>query len=172
MAQPSVAWRTGPLEPRHRAPLAALLGATGVFRPAEVAVALELFDEGEGADYHFLGAFTPTDALAGYVCFGPTPATDSTYDLYWLAVDPAHQGVGVGTLLARALFRRLAEMQARAVVVETSSRTEYAAARALYGRLDFTEAARVRAFYAPGDDRVLYIKRLTRPAGGGQGHHE
>lgn len=186
--------RIGALEPRHRERVAALLQATGVFRAAEVDVALELFDEtftgaraeapvapvnersardaGPGDSYQFFGAFTPDDELAGYVCFGATPATDRTIDLYWLAVDPAQQWAGVGTRLVSGLLRQLADARARVVVVETSSRSEYAAARALYERLHFVQAARVRDYYAPGDDRIIYTKRLNRPAGGEQGHHE
>ena len=38
------------------------------------------------SDYFFLGAFTPEEELAGFACYGPTPGTDRTYDLYWIAV--------------------------------------------------------------------------------------
>jgi hypothetical protein len=51
-------------------------------------------------------------------------------------------------------------------VVETSSRPEYVATRAFYARRGYTEAARLRAFYAPGDDRVIFTKRLPARAAG------
>ena len=38
-------------------------------------------------DYEFTGAFED-ERLLGYACTGPTPATEGTFDLYWLAVDP------------------------------------------------------------------------------------
>ena len=119
-------------------------------------------------DYSFLGAFTPEGELVGYACFGPTPGTDRTYDLYWIAVDPAAHGAGIGTTLLSEVERRLQGQHARLLVVETSSRSEYAPTRGFYGRRGYTEAARVREFYAPGDDRIILTKRLQHsPAGRG-----
>lgn len=114
------------------------------------------------ADYEFLGAFDEKgDRLMGYVCFGATPATDGTYDLYWLAVDPAAQGRGVGTALVRAVEEKLADRGARLLVVETSSRPDYEGTRRFYARSGYMEAARVRDFYAPADDRIVLTTRLT-----------
>jgi hypothetical protein len=57
------------------------------------------------------------------------------------------------------------------LVVETSSRPEYAPTRAFYERRGYAEAARMREFYAPGDDRVIFTKRfqgiLNSPSGRG-----
>ncbi len=157
----------GPLERRHRGRVGEILRATGVFREDEVAVALDLFDETALADYEFVGAFEPDGRLTGYACFGPTPATDRTWDLYWIAVDPAAQGTGAGTLLLAEVERRLTGRNARMLVVETSSRSEYEPTRAFYARRGYAEAARVRGFYAPGDDRIILTKRFHAPAGGG-----
>lgn len=113
-------------------------------------------------DYEFLGAFDEsTDRLLGYACFGATPATDGTWDLYWLAVDPAAQGRGVGTALVRAVEQKLLDRGARLLVVETSSRPDYEGTRRFYARSGYTEAARVRDFYAPADDRIVLTTRLT-----------
>ena len=165
--------RVGTPRPADRDRIAAILRATGVFTSAEVDVALELFDETFGAspadpDYSFLGAFTPDDELVGYACFGPTPGTDRTYDLYWIAVHPVAHGAGIGTTLLTDVERRLQGQYARMLVVETSSRSDYAPTLGFYARRGFTEAARVREFYAPGDDRIILTKRLQHsPAGRG-----
>lgn len=158
--------RLGPLSRRDRPRLAELLAATGAFNADEREVALSLFDvslESDGADdYEFLGAFDErTDRLVGYACFGATPATDGTYDLYWLAVDPAAQGRGVGSALVKAVEQKLLDRGARLLVVETSSRPDYAGTRRFYARSGYTEAARVRDFYAPADDRIVLTTRLT-----------
>ncbi len=170
--------RVGELAPRHRDRVAEILRATGVFRDEEVGVALELFDETFPADggqqhpsapipptgstYAFLGAFTPEDELVGYACYGPTPETDRTWDLYWIATDPATHGTGGGTRLLTEVERRLQGLNARMLVVETSSRSGYAPTRAFYERRGYAEAARVREFYAPGDDRIIYTKKFKR----------
>jgi ribosomal protein S18 acetylase RimI-like enzyme len=115
---------------------------------------------GLSPDYLFLGAFTPEEVLVGYACWGPTPATDRTWDLYWIAVDTALQGAGIGTILLQEVERRLVGLHARMLIAETSSRSDYAATRAFYARRGYAEAARVRDFYAPGDDRIVFVKRF------------
>ena len=116
--------------------------------------------------YTFLGAFAADGRLLGYACYGPTPGTDHTYDLYWIAVDPAAQGTGTGTLLLGEVERRLAAVHGRLLVIETSSRPEYAATRAFYQARAYDEAARVGSFYAPDDDRVIYTKRVKAALAG------
>jgi ribosomal protein S18 acetylase RimI-like enzyme len=159
------------LRPHDRARVAELLEATGAFSDEEVEVALELFDEGcaspessgaedAQADYELIGAYD-RGRLLGYACFGPTPATEGAHDLYWLAVDPAAQGSGVGRALLRRVEAILAERGGRLVLVETSSRAEYAPAREFYARSGYSEVARVRDFYAPADDRIMLTTRLT-----------
>jgi ribosomal protein S18 acetylase RimI-like enzyme len=146
--------------------------ATGAFHSDEIEIALSLFDLamsqtaiGGPADYEFVGAFEGGQ-LAGYACFGPTPATEGTYDLYWLAVDPVLHGRGVGRALVRAVEAQLVARDARLLIVETSSRASYASTREFYARSGYTEAARVRDFYAPADDRILLTTRLTTRDGG------
>ena len=140
--------------------------ATGVFSEAEVNVALELFDSNAPAssDYFFLGAFTPEEELAGFACYGPTPGTEGTFDLYWIAVHPAAQGTGSGTILINEVERRLQGQNARMLVVETSSRSDYKSSRGFYIRRGYVESARARDFYAPGDDRITFTKRLQSRA--------
>ena len=166
--------RIGQLRPENRARLAELLVDTGAFHADEVEVALSLFDltHGGGAgandapiDYEFVGAFEG-EQLVGYACFGPTPATEGTFDLYWLAVDPAVQGRGIGRALVRDVEEKLIGRGGRLLVVETSSRPDYATTRQFYVRSGYTEAARVRDFYAPADDRILLTTRLTTRDGG------
>lgn len=151
-----------PVGPAHRAPLEALTRATARFREAEVATAVELLDEALAGDddYRFVGAFHGA-SLVGYACWGPTPGTEGTHDLYWIVVDPAWQGKGVGTQLLNEIEHRLATDGARLIVVETSSRADYAATRGFYERRGFGRAAVVPAYYAPGDDLVVYLKDLT-----------
>jgi len=155
--------RVGELSPAHRPRVEAIVRTTAMFSDAEVAVALELFDEavnGRESDYVSLGAFDSTGSLLGFACYGPTPGTDRTYDLYWIAVDPAAQGAGAGTLLLTEVERRLRNANARLLVVETSGRAAYRATRAFYHARAYAEAARVRDFYGPADDRVVFTKRL------------
>jgi ribosomal protein S18 acetylase RimI-like enzyme len=173
----------GAMTQKDRPRIRAILEATKLFRGEEVDIAIELFDSVFGAptgvdaasavtavnppassDYFFLGAFTPEEELAGFACYGPTPGTDRTYDLYWIAVDPAVQGSGSGTILLNEVERRLKGLNARMLVVETSSRSDYGNTRGFYIQRGYVEAARARDFYAPADDRITYTKRLQSRA--------
>ncbi len=156
-----------------RAAAERILRATGVFREDEIAVALEVLDAffiDPRQDYEALGAFSRAGDLLGYVCYGPTPCTLGTYDLYWIAVDPALHGAGVGTTLLQEVERRLARLDARLVIIETSSLPPYEATRAFYRRRGYAEVARVPDFYAPGDDRVIFARRLNSETTGAANH--
>lgn len=135
---------------------------TGLFHEAEVATAVELLDEALDGDddYRFLGAFDGDD-LVGYACWGPTPDTIGTYDLYWIAVERARQGEGIGTQLLQAVEPTLSAAGGRLIVVETSSRADYAGTRGFYERNGYARTATIPGYYAPGDDLVIYVKDLT-----------
>jgi ribosomal protein S18 acetylase RimI-like enzyme len=132
-----------------------------VFRDDEVPVALEVFDGAVAGspDYIAVGA-TLDDRLVGWICWGPTPCTLGTYDLYWMAVDPTVQGSGIGAALLREMEGRLAG-SARLIVVETAGRPDYRPTRAFYEARGYRRAAIIPDFYAPGDDQVVYVKTLT-----------
>jgi ribosomal protein S18 acetylase RimI-like enzyme len=152
-----------PLERVDRPALDRLVRSIDLFSDGEKAVAMEVLDaylDHPGKDYHALGAFTPGGDLLGYACFGPTPCTTGTWDLYWIAVGAGARGRGIGTLLMEEVERRLVSNHARLVLIETSSRADYAPTRAFYQRRGYAVAARIPHFYAPGDDRVIFVRNF------------
>ncbi len=98
--------------------------------------------------------------LAGYVCYGPTPMTDGTWDLYWIATHPQARGRGVARTLVTRMEDELRGAGARLVRVETSRLDGYGAARAFYERLSYPVVAELHDFYKPGDDLLVMLKRL------------
>jgi len=151
-----------PVEPAHRARLEWLTRAAGLFREDEVAIAVELLDDSLAGDrdYRFLGAYEG-DELVGYACWGPVPGTAGTSDLYWLVVDPARHGTGIGRQLLGAVEHQLTAEGSRLIVVETSSLPAYASTHAFYERRGYTRGGTVPGYYAPGDDLVIYFKDLA-----------
>ncbi len=155
-------WR--PPQRAERVQIAEIAARTGVFRPDEVEVALEVFDaycEAPGRDYWALGAFSGPDELAGFAFYGPTPCTVDTWDLYWIVVRPGTQGRGVGRGLLKRAERQMRSSGARLCVIETSSRDDYAGTRRFYLACGYAEVARVPGFYDEGDDRVTYAKQFA-----------
>jgi ribosomal protein S18 acetylase RimI-like enzyme len=151
------------LNPADRGRVEEITRAVARFREDEIAVALEVFDEAvsgrPGNTYSLLGA-EQDGGLAGWICWGPTPCTLGTYDLYWMAVDPALQGNGLGTALLVEMERRLAG-SARLIVVETAGREDYAATRAFYQARGYQAVSVIPDFYAPGDDQVVFVKDVS-----------
>jgi ribosomal protein S18 acetylase RimI-like enzyme len=151
-------------EPRDREPILALLAATNFFRPNEIEIAKEVLDNalarGETGHYQSFAADEKGQAV-GWVCFGPTPCAQGTFDIYWLAVAPKSQRLKIGSALINHAESLIRERGGRVIVVETSGRPEYDATRRFYKKIGYHQAARVRNFYAEGDDKLIYTKILS-----------
>ncbi|MEX0602783.1 MAG: GNAT family N-acetyltransferase [Bacteroidota bacterium] len=146
------------------APLERILRNTDVFRPEELEVALELMqvviDEPGQEDYMMQTLVDEEGVVRGYYCVGPTPMTEGTFDLYWIASDPEVHGKGVGTKLLEHCETIVRSRNGKLIVAETSSQPKYDATRAFYERRGYCLAARIRDYYSPGDDLVIYSKHL------------
>jgi D-alanine-D-alanine ligase len=152
------------VEPADLPSLRRLVADAGVFSAAEVDLAVSLAEEAlahgaEESGHHFLLA-SRGGRLLGYTCYGPIDGTQGSFDLYWIVVDAAGQGRGLGRRLLDRTEQRARAAGARRLYAETSGRPDYAPTRAFYERAGYTAEARLADFYAPGDDRVTYAKVL------------
>lgn len=159
------------VRPRDRDAVRAVVGSTGFFYPEEIDIAEELvierLEKGPASGYHFLlvedeGGDRGPARLLGYSCYGPSDADPGLFDLYWIAVGQASRGGGLGGTILRLTEERALAMGGRLLVAETSGRDLYAPTRRFYERHGFHEAGRVKDFYRPGDDKVVYHKALRR----------
>jgi ribosomal protein S18 acetylase RimI-like enzyme len=148
-----------------REPLRRLLAETGYFNEEEIVIALELIDvalDRPGQEDYVIRVCRDGDAVCGYYCVGPTPATESTYDLYWIAVAPSMHGKGIGTALITHAEQLISSFGGRLVVAETSSRPQYDKTRRFYQSCGYNELARIKGYYRPGDDLVVFGKYLSQ----------
>ncbi len=152
-----------PLKKSDRDALVSIVRRTNVFTEEEVGVAAELLDaaldDPGQKDYIIYVSCTDTD-VTGYYCIGPTSMTDGTYDLYWIAVDPDHQGKQVGRRLLESAEELVRSAGGRLIVAETSSTGKYTATRGFYERTGYSLVARVKDYYRSGDDLMIYGKYL------------
>ncbi len=152
-----------PIEAPDAQALSALLRKIAQFKPDEVTVAEELIEasirDPEGSGYESLVAISGAEVI-GYVCFGPTPMTAATWDLYWIAVSPEVQGQGLGKQIYAAFAEVVRSRGGRQVRIETSSQEIYAATGGFYERLGFDLAGKLPDFYAPGDDLLIFYRVL------------
>ena len=141
-----------------------LVAATGFFNAEEVGIARELVDEtlqrGAASGYQFLFADND-DTLSGYSSFGRIPGTQSNWDLYWIVVHPGCQGQGLGRKLLQASEQAVQAQGGDSLWIETSSRPLYAPTRAFYLACGYALAAQFEDFYAAGDAKCMYRRRLT-----------
>ncbi len=147
-----------------REKLHAILTATGAFLPEEITVAMELIDivlmNPDQRDYTIECVVDEGDQPLGYLCYGPVPMTEKTFDLYWIAVAPGSQGLGIGSKLIEFLEVGIRALGGRMILADTSSIAAYEKTHRFYEGNGFREVARVPDYYSPGNDRITYCKRL------------
>lgn len=132
---------------------------------------VEFFDEmfagwldGSLEGHHWLVATDDGGAVVAAANYAPEPFADRMWNLYFIAVEPRVQGQGIGAaLMARAEsdLTMMGDDVARVLVVETSSTDQYKLTRQFYAQLGYDEEARIRQFYGPEDDKVVFWKSLV-----------
>jgi ribosomal protein S18 acetylase RimI-like enzyme len=151
------------VRPDDAAAVCEIVTSTGFFHDHEVAVAVELVEErlekGTGSGYLFLFAEL-AGRTVGYSCYGEIACTAGSYDLYWIAVHDAQRHRGIGRVLLERTEALIAGLRGRVIFVETSGREKYLPTRQFYRRCGYHEEAVLKGFYADGDDKVIYAKRL------------
>jgi len=142
-----------------------IVQTTELFTPDEITVAAELIDiyldQPEQRDYRLVVAENEARRVVGYLSYGPTPLTEGTYDLYWMAVASGEQGRGHGRELVNWLEEEVRAAGGRMILIETSSQPKYEKTRRFYTGLNYQEVSRIPDFYRRGDDRITYVKYLN-----------
>jgi ribosomal protein S18 acetylase RimI-like enzyme len=143
--------------------VASILKGSGFFNEEEqeigVSLVTERLEKGEACGYFFQFA-QRGDTVEGYTCFGPIPGTQSSYDLYWIAVDAKLRGKGIGKELLVQSEREIAKRGGTRVYIETSSTSLYVPTRSFYEKNGYFLEGQLKDYYAIGDDKLLYVKAL------------
>jgi D-alanine-D-alanine ligase len=143
--------------------LMSILYDTPEFKPFEVTVAEEVIDSylknPAGSGYNILVAENDT-GVTGYICYGPTPCTMNTWDIYWQAVARQKRGYGIGSALTRIAEANIEQTGGRLIMIETSSALLYKNTRRFHINRGYEIIARIPDFYAPGDDKIILQKRI------------
>lgn len=150
-------------QPADRNRVRAIVSSTGVFSPVEIEVAIELLDDwlakGPRSEYQFIFAESAGRTL-GYACYGPIPLTAASYDLYWIAVEKICQGQKIGQKLLAKTEELILAAGGTHIYIETSNRSQYVPTREFYIRRGYCQEALLKDFYSPGDDKVIYVKKV------------
>jgi len=135
-----------------------------LFESGDVEVIQELWTEfitkgDEASWYHFIAA-RRDGQVVGFACYGQRPLTLGTYDLYWIAVDKSHHRQGIGEILLSEVEKQVKARGGRLLIAETAGKSAFEPTRRFYLKTGYELEARIRDFYAPGDDLVVFTKRL------------
>lgn len=101
-----------------------------------------------------------SDIPQGVAYYAPEPFGDRVYNLIFLAVAPECQNKGFGSRLMNAVEKDTRSMNGRVLLVETSSLPKQLGAQKFYLKLGFHLEATIRDYYAEGDDKLVYYKKL------------
>ena len=138
-----------------------ILNTSGFFNTEEqevgVALVRERLEQGHKCEYFFQFA-EHEGTLRGYTCFGPIPGTQSSYDLYWIAVEVSYRGQGLGKMLLRETEQEIGRRGGTRVYIETSSTDLYLPTRSFYLHNGYELEAELKDYYAPGDNKLIYVK--------------
>jgi ribosomal protein S18 acetylase RimI-like enzyme len=147
---------------RDKPQLMSLLRDTSEFEPAEIPVAEEVVDAYLDCpgQYYTVTVATVKSVIVGYVCFGQTPLTQSTWDIYWMAVANEKRGLGIGKILLKSAEEAICQAGGKLALVETSSKPNYLNTRRFYLKNGYKRVARIVDFYACGDHLLTFEKRF------------
>jgi GNAT superfamily N-acetyltransferase len=140
-----------------------ILRGTPEFKPFEVVVAEEIIDcylqYQSSSGYHILVAEVDS-TVTGYICYGLTPLTEGTWDIYWMAVAREKQRQGIGSALMKSAEKDIVRAKGRLAIIETSSTPAYEKTRNFHLSQGYEVICRIPDFYTPGDDKLILQKRL------------
>ncbi|HEX4608844.1 MAG TPA: GNAT family N-acetyltransferase [Urbifossiella sp.] len=156
-----------PAAPADTDVLVRLTAGTGFFKPLETEALREVLDDYFAANAelgHRCFVWEDGGVPVGYVYHAPAAMTDRTWYLYWVAVDAARQGRGLGGELLAFVEQDVREQGGRLLLIETSSTPHYEPTRRFYRKYGYDQPATIPDFYADGDGMVVFSKRLLPPA--------
>ena len=96
----------------------------------------------------------------GFIQYSPAIITEGTWYVYWIAVAKQTHGQGVGGALLAQAEEAIRALGGRQVLIETSSKSIYDATRRFYLGRGYRIAAQLPDYYAIGDDKCIFLKRL------------
>lgn len=147
-----------PLARSDLARVAVLVAANAMFPPDMLGdMTAGHFGEDAATQRWIVAARDQVEGAASYV---PEPLTEGTWNVPMICVEPAAHGQGIGTALMRHIEETLAGEGARVLLVETSGTPGFARTRRFCDMLGYQREARIRDYYAPGDDKVIFRKTL------------
>lgn len=99
--------------------------------------------------------------VVGFCHAIPETLADGVWNMLAIAVLPKAQGHGCGQALMQYLEANFRAYKQRVLIADTSGTEAFAQTRAFYRKNGYTEEACIRDFWAVGDDKIVFWKKLS-----------
>lgn len=148
-----------PVVPDDLPALKAVIDSTGLFPSALLdGMTADYFQQNNETDQWIACCVASQPIAVAY--FAPERLTSGTYNLYLIAVHADFQGTGIGARLLAYIEQWLYRSRNRILLVETSGLPAFERTRAFYLKNGYVQEARIREFYAAGEDKIVFWKSL------------
>lgn len=144
----------------------AILGvaqATGLFQAEELEQfngMLSAYFSGDPESEH-RWIVADQDNIVGAAYYAPEMMSDGVWNLYFIGLNPDHQGKGLGSKILAHVESDVGRQRARLLLIETSGVDSFDRTRAFYRNNGYNEEARIRDYYGSGNDKVIFRKALN-----------
>jgi ribosomal protein S18 acetylase RimI-like enzyme len=152
-----------PTDPTDTLALLDVARGTGVFRPAELVALREVLDDyhaREHASGHRAVTCQRDGRPVGFAYYAPSAMSERGWYLWWIAVESAGQGQGIGAELLAFAEDDVRAAGGRLMIIETSGQPRYEPTRRFYLGHGYEVAAVIKDFYTDGDDQVIFVRRF------------
>ena len=152
-----------PIVPADTPALVALSGSSGLFRPDELDAVQGMLDEyhaTNAANGHRILAYEDGGTPVGIAYYAPKEFTDRVWELLMIAVDAPRHRRGIGSTMLLAVEQAVRAANGRLLLIETSDKSSFERTRQFYRKHGYSEVAHIPDFFADGDGKASFIKRL------------
>jgi ribosomal protein S18 acetylase RimI-like enzyme len=148
------------MTPEHLPQVKQIIELNQMF-PAELLDDMDTPFFGENSEEFWRVIATPQSEILAVAYCAPEYMTENSWNLLLMAVHPEFQGKGMGAELMSCMESEVKNRQGRILLVETSGLPDYGQTREFYPKCGYKEVARIPEYYAAGDDKVVFWKKLT-----------
>ncbi len=152
-----------PTLPGDTTPLLDVARGTGVFRELEVEALREVLDDYHESNQdagHVCVTYEHDNRIVGIAYYAQAAMTDRTWYLWWIIVEKAAQGLGIGGKLLDHAEDAIRNRGGRLMLIETSSLPMYEPTRRFYLKHGYAQVATIADFYTDGDSLNIFAKRF------------
>jgi ribosomal protein S18 acetylase RimI-like enzyme len=139
--------------------LKAVLDGTGLF-PSELLADMVSGFLSDGESHDIWLTCEMEGKAVGFCYAAPEELTDGTWNMLAIAVHPSSQGHGVGAAIVKQLEATLVDRGERVLIADMSGAQEFEQTRQFYRKNGYMEEARIRDFWAAGNDKIVFWKAL------------